>query len=825
MTKALVGIFLCLFAAEVGAQQWPHPVPARVTDGSNRELFVMTLGDVQTPLADGVFDPNADEVRLMKGGIIKNYFRDSLGVRFYSPVDKTHFPLPPSGWCSWYFYYQQLDEREIMRNADWIAKNLKEYGAEYVQIDDGWQGIGHGLGENRDWTTIDKRFPGGMQKLAAHIQSLGLKAGLWLAPHGQSSEIVVRSQPNVFLLKPNDSTASNTWEGTFLVDPSTPQSLLYLKNLFTTLTKWSYDYFKIDGQPIVVNEYRRKRQFMKDTSLTSDEMYRKTLTSIREAIGSQRYLLGCWGIPLEGAGIMNGSRTGGDVVLGWSGFKVALSATMKYYFLHNIVWYCDPDVMLLRAPLTLDQARAWATLQGLTGQALMASDRMMDLSEERVNILRRVYPAVDIRPLDLFPSSRNKTIWDLKIHHLDRNYDVVALFNYDEEVAETRFVSWKDLAIPDTGSVHIFDYWNDEYLGAWEKGIALTLAPTSCRVLTLTPADDRIQLVSTNRHITQGWIDLVRATWNPKTKTYSGRSQVVKSDPYKLTFAFPRGSNFRISRANAGELPVRVTNHQGWATVEFTSPRMAEVNWNVTFEPTDLYHFSTFAPYGLATERVGLDGLNIQWSENYNLNAGYHVYLNGSLMGYTPGTMFSLRGLEIDSTYLVSVRTVWQDGTQSLEDASIKFNLSQMLLDQLWLDELEPEHATIGWGSIGLKKSVSGKTLSLGGKAHDRGIGTHARSEIEYNLRAMFHSFSATVGIDDGNGSDRGSVEFIVTGDGKELWRSGIMKKETPPKKLDVKIEGVRSLKLLVTDGGDDINYDHADWAEARISRAKASKQ
>ena len=121
-------------------------------------------------------------------------------------------------------------------------------------------------------------------------------------------------------------------------------------------------------------------------------------------------------MPIEGVGIMNGSRTGGDVVLDWAGgFMLALRATMQNYYLHNIVWYTDADTMLVRSPLTLDQARAWATLQGLTGQAILDSDRLMDLSEERVELLRRVYPAVDIRPLDLFPAERNKQILDLKI--------------------------------------------------------------------------------------------------------------------------------------------------------------------------------------------------------------------------------------------------------------------------------------------------------------------------------------------------------------------------------------------------------------------------
>src|SRR5688572_26853729 len=364
-------------------QSWPHSIPARIRDGVNTDLLVMTLGDVNTDIADRTFDPVKDEVRLKDGTIIKNYYRDTLKIKYFQPLDKTNFPLPPSGWCSWYFFYQEINEDEIKRTAKWIADNLKDYDVHYVQIDDGWQGTGRGLGENRDWSTINNRFSGGMDGLAKYIKSLGLKAGIWLAPHGQSNHAVVKNHPGVFLLKPDGTSAANTWEGTFLVDPSTAESQAYLKNLFTTLSGWGYDYFKIDGQPIVVREYRNKKSFMKNPANDSDELYRDTLETIRSAIGPDRYLLGCWVVPLEGIGLMNGSRIGADVLPNWDGFKFALRATMQYYFLHNIAWYGDPDVFIVRAPLPLEQARAWATLQGLTGQAALTSDRLLDLSADR----------------------------------------------------------------------------------------------------------------------------------------------------------------------------------------------------------------------------------------------------------------------------------------------------------------------------------------------------------------------------------------------------------------------------------------------------------
>src|SRR5262245_22584212 len=292
---------------------WPHPIPLRVRDGGNRNLMVMTLGNIETSLADGMYDPTADKVTLKDGSVIENYYRDKLGVKYFQPIDKTNFPLPPSGWCTWYYYYQQINESEVKQNARWLADNLKDYGAQYVQIDDGWQGTGRVY--TRDWTNVSDKFPGGMDKLAAYIKSLGLKPGIWIAPHGQSNDAVVKNLSAIFLMKPDGTSASETWEGRYLVDPSTAESQKYLKDLFTKLAGWGYDYFKIDGQPVVVGEYKTKKSFMKNPGEDPVALYRQTLETIRAAIGPNRYLLGCWGMAIEGVGLMYGCGTGRDVVV------------------------------------------------------------------------------------------------------------------------------------------------------------------------------------------------------------------------------------------------------------------------------------------------------------------------------------------------------------------------------------------------------------------------------------------------------------------------------------------------------------------------------
>jgi hypothetical protein len=80
-------------------QAWPRPIPVRIRDSGNKDLLVMTLGAVNPAIADGTFDPATDEVRLKSGGTLKNYYRDTLKIKYYKPIDKSKFPLPQGSVC------------------------------------------------------------------------------------------------------------------------------------------------------------------------------------------------------------------------------------------------------------------------------------------------------------------------------------------------------------------------------------------------------------------------------------------------------------------------------------------------------------------------------------------------------------------------------------------------------------------------------------------------------------------------------------------------------------------------------------------------------
>src|SRR5260370_353736 len=163
------------------------------------------------------------------------------------------------------------------------------------------------------------------------------------------------------------------------------------------------------------------------------------------------------------------------------------------------------------------------------------------------------------------------------------------------------------------------------------------VGPASSRVLTLLTEADHPQLISTSRHITQGWVDILAQSYNRTTNTYAGKSKVIKNDAYELRFVYPRGKNQVIksaaARAVSGKLPVKIINHQGWSTIEIASPQTTEVSWSVSFAPADVYRFPEREPQNLWAEPVGIDGVNLNCTVQHQPAAGYQVWLDKPLKG------------------------------------------------------------------------------------------------------------------------------------------------------------------------------------------------
>jgi NPCBM/NEW2 domain-containing protein/Big-like domain-containing protein len=139
-----------------------------------------------------------------------------------------------------------------------------------------------------------------------------------------------------------------------------------------------------------------------------------------------------------------------------------------------------------------------------------------------------------------------------------------------------------------------------------------------------------------------------------------------------------------------------------------------------------------------------------------------------------------------------------------------------------YLSDLSWTSMSNGWGPVekdlsnGEQSAGDGRTLALNGQTFAKGLGAHAASDVRYNLGGSCSRFKASVGVDDEAGLV-GSVGFQVYADATKVFDSGVMTGASVTQPVDVSVAGASQLRLVVTDGGDGVGWDHADWAAARI--------
>ena len=155
-------------------------------------------------------------------------------------------------------------------------------------------------------------------------------------------------------------------------------------------------------------------------------------------------------------------------------------------------------------------------------------------------------------------------------------------------------------------------------------------------------------------------------------------------------------------------------------------------------------------------------------------------------------------------------------------------NLGRLASTDNFLSDLSYTSATNAWGPIeknqsnGEQGAGDGKPLTIGGQVYQKGLGVHAGSEIQYTLGGYCTTFTAQVGLDDEVGN-LGSVNFQLWNGATKLYDSGVLRGVDSAKAVSVNVSGVQTLRLVVTNGGDSIDYDHADWGDARVSCESSS--
>ncbi len=148
-----------------------------------------------------------------------------------------------------------------------------------------------------------------------------------------------------------------------------------------------------------------------------------------------------------------------------------------------------------------------------------------------------------------------------------------------------------------------------------------------------------------------------------------------------------------------------------------------------------------------------------------------------------------------------------------------------------WLSELAASEAPacspfgddlgLVWPSR-IDRATSGGRLSVQSRVSPRGIGMHAPNRMQWTLDGSWKRLHGSVGVDDSTRAlaARGSVVFHVLCDGRERWKSEVVRGGEAPRAMPpLELAGVRLLELVVEDAGDGFAGDRANWLDLSLSR------
>lgn len=509
---------------------------------------------------------------------------------------------PAAGFYTWYYYREHVNEEVILSNARYLAEHRDRLPVNYVHLDWGWQenySCGH--------REVGPGFPHGLAWLTRQVRDLGFIPGLWYTPfmHDHPSSPLPVERPELFQAGADGEPSGfgepirnimadmvpgmdTRRDGTmYRIDPSAPGARDYLLERYRWAVEQGFGMVMLD---FVLNGVPAPGIVPRDGSKTWETAMREGLAAVREAVGDQTMIMGC-GAPYEPMiGHGNFVRVAVDVPAHWKAVKRGSLPLLWQYFMHNRLWTNYADAVSVRATpspfwpldddgsplsLTLDEARLYVTVTGLSGAAVMIAEDLTALPPEREALLSLILPICDegeFRPVDLFRTDAPRLLRRVFSRTAEREegWAVVAVVNWDDGTDERGATIGELLAgapVPHAGEAgarfHVWDAFAGKPLGALDAGAGLApVAPHGVVLARVTPVGDRPQIVGTTTHINQGALELSAVQWEPDTAELSVALGDLFGRRGELVLSIPAGMALR--GLSSGERRTAVNGDAAW---------------------------------------------------------------------------------------------------------------------------------------------------------------------------------------------------------------------------------------------------------------------
>jgi hypothetical protein len=361
--------------------------------------------------------------------------------------------------------------------------------------------------------------------------------------------------------------------------------------------------------------------------------------------------------------------------------------------------------------------------------------------------------------------------------------DIVAFYNWDKERAEISTTPER-IGLPPTKEYVAFDFWANKFVPPFSGQLTSSLSGQSSRILAVRPVSEFPQLLSTSRHVTQGIIDVTDEKWDAAKSHLSATSKVVANDPYELRIVVPsaekswRANTVKVSAEDsAAGVKAEIKQDSPRIRANITSPVSRDVKWTFAFER------------GQAIDILPPPVANLKANVEYNLIT----------LSWTDSGAAAAVSIEVTPETTLKAPPIPPLPTVYLDATNTKFVQN-----------------TAGQARFG--PSYNNNKLSLDGKAYDKGIGTHTKALAVATIPK----------------EERSSVVFEVYGDVLEMGEKPVLLAQSPVLtakglgswNFNVELNArFKEVRLVVTDAGNEIASDHADWVNAEfITSSEPSK-
>ena len=313
---------------------------------------------------------------------------------------RRRFPAPV-GWCSWYYYFNEVTLADCIENADWLAAH-RDGGFDAVsviQVDAGYS-VSYG-----DWLRTNDKFPGGLEAFAREIRARGFTPGLWVAPFWVWDDSRLFAEHPDWMVcdeegRPLPCYGSRPGHEYYVLDATHPDAQSHLASLFATIRGFGIDYIKLD---FCMVESATHGGVYHDRTATRAQALRRGYEAIRRGFGDDGFILGCTTPFAPVVGIVDAMRSSTDITPFWARKGVHHYAEaptvpnvcrniVNHAYLNGRLWINDPDTLIVRddhTELTEDEVRLWERAVSLAGGSLLLSDRMSALTPGRLALARR----------------------------------------------------------------------------------------------------------------------------------------------------------------------------------------------------------------------------------------------------------------------------------------------------------------------------------------------------------------------------------------------------------------------------------------------------